>query len=425
MIPSDQDSGQPDRAPPTAPPPAPDLPSHARCEGCGYSLRGLTEPKCPECGTPFDPSRLVKMFIAKWPRLLLLILAADLLIELSGAWKPFKTFVVLPPENIIPRVIFRMGLIFTLSLGGIAFYGLYLRRDWGRRTVVILMVLTSLFGLNHLREGYFALRSETAGTPNAPTPNRNLGERPDLVRIWLARGGGNHVIEMVLKPWALLAFLLTGMRVHSLARGGRRYPPPISAARYGPRNDWLLLLILVLLVMAAGHLLRIGLIWPSFVRSWNHVAASTPWFTRFTYHIHYYLLFLTCAWCILCTVWMWNRPRAVRFVCASLFVLIAFQASVPIFSALTRTNQISVWDALGSLQSQVRGMVQTMAAPLALMTFALFVLRADDLARPLAAAGTGPPKVDPSQPEPPPQDASQGVKKRWKDWAKARNPERD
>ena len=27
------------------------------CEQCGYSLRGLSEPRCPECGTPFDPSR--------------------------------------------------------------------------------------------------------------------------------------------------------------------------------------------------------------------------------------------------------------------------------------------------------------------------------------------------------------------------------
>jgi len=28
----------------------------ARCLGCGYSLRGLTEPRCPECGRPFDPA---------------------------------------------------------------------------------------------------------------------------------------------------------------------------------------------------------------------------------------------------------------------------------------------------------------------------------------------------------------------------------
>ncbi len=26
-----------------------------RCRQCGYLLRGLTEPRCPECGRPFDP----------------------------------------------------------------------------------------------------------------------------------------------------------------------------------------------------------------------------------------------------------------------------------------------------------------------------------------------------------------------------------
>ncbi len=26
-----------------------------RCEKCGYSLTGLSAPRCPECGTPFDP----------------------------------------------------------------------------------------------------------------------------------------------------------------------------------------------------------------------------------------------------------------------------------------------------------------------------------------------------------------------------------
>lgn len=28
------------------------------CEECGYNLHGLRTPRCPECGTHFDPSRL-------------------------------------------------------------------------------------------------------------------------------------------------------------------------------------------------------------------------------------------------------------------------------------------------------------------------------------------------------------------------------
>jgi len=32
------------------------LPLDATCIGCGYMLRGLTEPRCPECWRTFDPS---------------------------------------------------------------------------------------------------------------------------------------------------------------------------------------------------------------------------------------------------------------------------------------------------------------------------------------------------------------------------------
>ncbi len=31
---------------------------YPRCEGCGYNLTGLTEPRCPECGVPFHPRLL-------------------------------------------------------------------------------------------------------------------------------------------------------------------------------------------------------------------------------------------------------------------------------------------------------------------------------------------------------------------------------
>jgi len=40
------------------PAPVPAMPAHPppvpRCVRCGYSLRGLTVPRCPECGKPFD-----------------------------------------------------------------------------------------------------------------------------------------------------------------------------------------------------------------------------------------------------------------------------------------------------------------------------------------------------------------------------------
>lgn len=32
------------------------LPEHASCRKCGYQLRGLTDPRCPECGRAFNPN---------------------------------------------------------------------------------------------------------------------------------------------------------------------------------------------------------------------------------------------------------------------------------------------------------------------------------------------------------------------------------
>ena len=34
-----------------------------RCEECGYFLIGLTTPRCPECGQPFDPAKLGKLAV--------------------------------------------------------------------------------------------------------------------------------------------------------------------------------------------------------------------------------------------------------------------------------------------------------------------------------------------------------------------------
>jgi len=31
------------------------------CARCGYHLKGLADPRCPECGTPFDPGLLTKL----------------------------------------------------------------------------------------------------------------------------------------------------------------------------------------------------------------------------------------------------------------------------------------------------------------------------------------------------------------------------
>lgn len=43
---------------PSRPLPAVPADQDAFCTHCQYNLRGLTEPRCPECGRPFDPANL-------------------------------------------------------------------------------------------------------------------------------------------------------------------------------------------------------------------------------------------------------------------------------------------------------------------------------------------------------------------------------
>jgi hypothetical protein len=46
----------------------PEMPEQARCARCGYCLRGITIPRCPECGTPFDAEALLRSLAPKRPR---------------------------------------------------------------------------------------------------------------------------------------------------------------------------------------------------------------------------------------------------------------------------------------------------------------------------------------------------------------------
>ncbi len=38
-----------------------------RCQHCGYFLIGLTLPRCPECGTEFDPAKLAQLSVTNVP----------------------------------------------------------------------------------------------------------------------------------------------------------------------------------------------------------------------------------------------------------------------------------------------------------------------------------------------------------------------
>src|SRR3954464_6441867 len=94
--------------PPLAPPPPvmPMATALPRCLNCGYTLLGLPDYRCPECGWPFNPcdpaSYTTKPPFVRWrywlPGLLTALAAAVLLYPVAVGWSGFgwATTLVLP-----------------------------------------------------------------------------------------------------------------------------------------------------------------------------------------------------------------------------------------------------------------------------------------------------------------------------------------
>ena len=64
------------------------------CRQCGYDLQGLVDPRCPECGTPFDPTEKARIHARigapvpklkrRWLVVILIVILAILLF--AGFW---------------------------------------------------------------------------------------------------------------------------------------------------------------------------------------------------------------------------------------------------------------------------------------------------------------------------------------------------
>jgi len=68
----------------------PSLQDSALCIDCGYSLRGLITPRCPECGRAFDPDNAFSMNVGrKLSEIQKWILKSDGRITVSLAWIAF------------------------------------------------------------------------------------------------------------------------------------------------------------------------------------------------------------------------------------------------------------------------------------------------------------------------------------------------
>jgi hypothetical protein len=209
----------------------------ARCEHCGYSLRGLPENRCPECGTAFDPEEIAKSFVAQWPRLLmwyLVIYVARAAFGLPYVWGRITYWSSGAVDraqlaSLAPSVAYVLRDLAAVILGPVAFWGLYRRRDWVRRVCIVTFAADCLYLLVRL----------------VPMVGR-VTTIPDLRfavnTLLLAVSLGSICILRIL----LSLFLVTGLRPHSLIRTQDACPPRLLLRSFHPRHDWLLLMVLVL-----------------------------------------------------------------------------------------------------------------------------------------------------------------------------------
>ncbi|MDM8008142.1 MAG: hypothetical protein QUV05_18535 [Phycisphaerae bacterium] len=211
--------------------------AEAICPNCGYSLRGLPENRCPECGNAFDPAEVTGTFQAKWPALLKWVLlgcvisgvftspfliSSLLSLRSTPASRPFAMLTTLP--YLVRALVFAV-------LGAIAALGLHRRRDWGRKLGVAVFASVCLTFILPVP------LSVAFGNP--------IGgfRRLDLLLYWLGQS-----VE-ALPPFLLLMFLTTGLRRRSLARRPEEAPILLSRTRFNPRKDWLLLLVVIFINM--------------------------------------------------------------------------------------------------------------------------------------------------------------------------------
>ncbi|MDM8006127.1 MAG: hypothetical protein QUV05_08280 [Phycisphaerae bacterium] len=226
-----------------------DLLADARCLKCGYSLRGLSENRCPECGTAFDPATCTSAFLPKWPDLMAWYLGgyvAHLLLRI-GAWLIILQSAIAsrppgPPRIIFGRHNFELRLVLELlivpTLAALAIVGLHRRRDWGRKACIILQALRvfTWIAVWVVAEG---------GYPRTPIAGL----------FWYVKASGPDLLFAVVCPAVLIVSLLsTGLRRRSLARTGGQQLTTLPLADHRPRSDWPLTLSVLLIATAAGHL---------------------------------------------------------------------------------------------------------------------------------------------------------------------------
>jgi hypothetical protein len=197
------------------------VPDHARCGQCGYALRGLSEARCPECGTAFSVQEVSKPYLPRWPRLMSYLLVGMALNATFMFAHMLRYCLEHHPTLGLRALLNWSQQIVLIILGPIATIGLYRSRRSGWILSVILLVsLCSLsLGTTLLYPGL--------GVWNSAIPR--------------------ELIQHFLLFLILLIYLITGRRWKTLSGRTLVISEIGFKQRVIGRTDWLLLMVIVVL----------------------------------------------------------------------------------------------------------------------------------------------------------------------------------
>jgi hypothetical protein len=367
-------------APSAEPGPAVDPLADAHCLHCGYSLRGLTQNRCPECGNPFDPDEMANSYLPEWPRLMVWFLTAACLTCLFQLlsrvlWalgsKTAMSSLVAGTQNFAE--LFESAT--TIVIAPFAIIGLMRKTDWGRKTAIGLFVVQAIPLVPVAL--YLAVRLGTVG------PYDDLGAEMifEIVPAWQLAG------NVSLPALIIACVLCTRLRRWSLRR--RQWDPPLLLPlnRFLPRGDWLLVLVVLLAAQAVGGLASMGT-----STLWLIAVFKSTWFTdqeRWKYLIHMaiWAVFsgVLSGWVVWVARSIWRNPAGTQKSLKSLLVAVAVCTIALLLIGMIVSPERYFFSSPASMvfnmSAAIIYLVGCVAAPYALYRYAAKVLPPEAITR--------------------------------------------
>ncbi|MBN2559410.1 MAG: hypothetical protein JXQ75_00580 [Phycisphaerae bacterium] len=349
----------------------------ASCLHCGYSLRGLTENRCPECGTPFDPQEMASSYLPEWPRLMRyyltgLMAATLLVLAAMVAYARLSSGL----SGVLARPIY-LGRFYealvTICLAPLSIAGLRHRVDWGRKAALALFLLKALPAMLLLVPLGLMLADLRSGEV-----------RGQLLFALIQQGfafAGPPAIHSLI----LIYILWTGLK-RSLRRSTSEDVRMLPLRHPRPRRDWLSVLVFILAAGALRDLAQVTSITLSVAGEFIMRTSVVPW-SRIALNSgpSAVMLFVTCGWSIMVARRAWQIPSSAARRLKSLLV-------VSVVLCLLVNARWLITASLGSFSGQnnrfawyaVGAMLHTLSVacvPLALYLYASRVLPAEAIAR--------------------------------------------